>query len=266
MPSQRQPFFGLPRETITVAGFGLRMLDALPDREIGQHGHAEAHAVLALSGRYVSDAAPGDEGSMLIYNPPGLVHRDRFAAHHGSITGRFIGLTIGADVQRSLDEIAPPPARAIRIADPAALAMVAQAWRLAASDHADQMLDAEFSCLSFMAEASGYAAHERHAPRWVATARIMLAEARAVPLTIGALAGAAGVHPVHFARVYRAVTGESPGVAQRRLQVGRAAAAVRHTRRTLADIAMDHGFSDQPHMTRAFRSVLGVTPGALRRG
>ncbi|MES2742202.1 MAG: AraC family transcriptional regulator [Pseudomonadota bacterium] len=32
----------------------------------------------------------------------------------------------------------------------------------------------------------------------------------------------------------------------------------------MADVAASAGFADQPHMTRLFRSVLGVTPAQLR--
>ena len=69
--------------------------------------------------------------------------------------------------------------------------------------------------------------------------RAMLAEARAQPVTVSALARSAGVHPVHFARVYRAATGETPGEARRRFQVSRAASAVSQTRESLAEIASE---------------------------
>jgi AraC family transcriptional regulator len=34
--------------------------------------------------------------------------------------------------------------------------------------------------------------------------------------------------------------------------------------RTLAEIALETGFSDQSHLTRVFRRVTGRTPGAMR--
>jgi transcriptional regulator GlxA family with amidase domain len=37
------------------------------------------------------------------------------------------------------------------------------------------------------------------------------------------------------------------------------------TRRSLAEIALDAGYSDQAHMTRDLRAVLGATPSLVRR-
>lgn len=44
---------------------------------------------------------------------------------------------------------------------------------------------------------------------------------------------------------------------------GRAVAA--HDGPPLAELAADHGYADQAHMTRAFRRWLGITPAGLRR-
>jgi AraC-like DNA-binding protein len=35
--------------------------------------------------------------------------------------------------------------------------------------------------------------------------------------------------------------------------------------KSLADVAIETGFADQPHFTRTFSRVLGVSPGAWRR-
>ncbi|MEO1086944.1 MAG: AraC family transcriptional regulator, partial [Acidobacteriota bacterium] len=37
------------------------------------------------------------------------------------------------------------------------------------------------------------------------------------------------------------------------------------SRRPIADIAVEAGFSDQSHLTRAFKAAFGITPGAWRR-
>jgi AraC family transcriptional regulator len=36
-------------------------------------------------------------------------------------------------------------------------------------------------------------------------------------------------------------------------------------RNSLAEVALDTGFSEQSHFTRAFRAATGVSPGAWRR-
>ncbi|WP_166443069.1 AraC family transcriptional regulator [Phragmitibacter flavus] len=51
-------------------------------------------------------------------------------------------------------------------------------------------------------------------------------------------------------------------IAHRRIQ---AAMEALHGSATLADIASQHGFSDQSHLTRQMRKLTGMTPGQVRR-
>ena len=79
------------------------------------------------------------------------------------------------------------------------------------------------------------------------------------------LALEAGVHPVSFARSFRAAHGTSPGEYLRRLRVEWAAEQIRTTQLPLAEIALDAGFSDQSHLSRVFKMAYGQTPSAWRR-
>ena len=81
---------------------------------------------------------------------------------------------------------------------------------------------------------------------------------------IDALARGVGAHPVYLARGFRERFGCSLQSYVLRVRLGRAADLVRDATRSLADIAVEVGFADQAHMTRAFRSYYGRTPGAFR--
>jgi AraC-like DNA-binding protein len=52
-------------------------------------------------------------------------------------------------------------------------------------------------------------------------------------------------------------------VAEQRLRL--ALALLPCGERTLADVALEAGYADQAHFTRAVRAATGRTPGALRR-
>jgi AraC-like DNA-binding protein len=69
----------------------------------------------------------------------------------------------------------------------------------------------------------------------------------------------------HFARAFKHTFGEPPHafVVRRRLEV--AAGHMLHTDLSLRDIAVECGFTDQPHFTKRFRKVMGQTPAAWRR-
>jgi len=76
------------------------------------------------------------------------------------------------------------------------------------------------------------------------------------------LADQAHVSPFHFARQFRATVGLPPHQFVLRQRVQRSLRLIKAGKLPLAQIAVESGFHDQPHFTRAFRRVLGTTPGA----
>jgi AraC family transcriptional regulator len=83
-------------------------------------------------------------------------------------------------------------------------------------------------------------------------------------LTLDELGQEAGVHPVHLSRVFRKCLGEGVGEYVRRLRIKAACKQMLAPRSNLAEVAMQTGFADQSHFTRAFRQVTGMSPGAFR--
>ncbi|MFY8105456.1 MAG: helix-turn-helix transcriptional regulator, partial [Elstera sp.] len=69
----------------------------------------------------------------------------------------------------------------------------------------------------------------------------------------------------YFCQAFRNTFGRSPHayLIWRRLE--RVQQILRTTDRSLSDVALECGFSDQPHLTRLFRQNFGVTPGEWRR-
>lgn len=92
-----------------------------------------------------------------------------------------------------------------------------------------------------------------------------LADARYFePLTVRDLARAARLSPAHFSREFRRAFGEAPHqyLLTRRLE--RAAALLRTTDRTVADICFMVGLGSVGSFTTSFRRMFGVTPTAYR--
>ena len=106
---------------------------------------------------------------------------------------------------------------------------------------------------------------ERKRPRWLPQVRELLQARFAANLTYEVVAAAAGVHPVHLARVFRRHCGCTLGDYVRQLRVNFAARQLITTEEPLAGIACSAGFSDQSHFTRAFKRQTGMTPAAFRR-
>ncbi len=79
-------------------------------------------------------------------------------------------------------------------------------------------------------------------------------------ISLDTLASVTGVSPFHLARLFRAQTGLPPHAYLVHVRL-------RHAKRLLArgesiiDTALATGFTDQSHLTRWFKKIMGVTPG-----
>jgi AraC family transcriptional regulator len=78
------------------------------------------------------------------------------------------------------------------------------------------------------------------------------------------LARETGVSEYHFIRCFKASFGASPYQFVIRMRLDRAVEMVCKSSVPLSEVAVSCGFSDQSHMTRAFRKILGATPGTIR--
>jgi AraC family transcriptional regulator len=124
---------------------------------------------------------------------------------------------------------------------------------------------------SLLAELLGAVAHPRRAagkgaPPWLARVVENLRAECCRRLTLDGLAREAGVHPVHLSRVFRRCTGRGIGEYVHRLRIRAACEQMLEPEKPLAEIALEAGFADQSHFTRAFRCVTGMSPGAFRAG
>jgi AraC family transcriptional regulator len=102
-------------------------------------------------------------------------------------------------------------------------------------------------------------------PVWLRQTQEILHADPATHWSLGAMAEAAGVHPVTLARAFRKVYGCSMGEYLRRLRIGRAARQLAESTAPLAEIALAAGFADQSHFSNVFRRQIGMSPSAFRR-
>ena len=94
--------------------------------------------------------------------------------------------------------------------------------------------------------------------------RELLVDRLADNLRLDDLARVAELSRFHLIRLFRQRFGVTPFAYQRHLRVERAREALRHGG-SLADTATELGFADQSHLGRAFRHVMGATPGQYRQ-
>ncbi|HEY2068169.1 MAG TPA: AraC family transcriptional regulator [Rhizomicrobium sp.] len=213
----------------------------------GPHGHADAHFMLITSGCYETAASDEPGGNLLIYNPPGTWHDDRF---HGG--GAFFTITVPDGA----------PAGPIRLID--GHMTMRRALREVAEWTGDSAPIAEALCWELVGAANG-AAPARSRPKWLTEACDYLRDNASASVDLRDVSRAMGVHPVHLTRTFRAFLRCTPGEYLRAWRLDRAASSLTEGLRSLAQIAFDNGFTDQSHLSRHFRRAYGVSPGEYRR-
>jgi AraC-like DNA-binding protein len=83
-------------------------------------------------------------------------------------------------------------------------------------------------------------------------------------MDLAMLAAVAGLSIHHFARGFKQSTGVTPHHYLTQKRVERAQDMLVHSALSLSEVAYAVGFSDQSHLARHFRQMLGITPGQFR--
>ena len=88
-------------------------------------------------------------------------------------------------------------------------------------------------------------------------------------LALEELAAVAGYSVFHFARMFRASTGQTPAAYVREVRMARAAQLLADAQLsfwTVAEVGAAVGYASPPAFAAAFRRVWGVSPSRYRRG
>ncbi|MFA6174539.1 MAG: helix-turn-helix domain-containing protein [Kiritimatiellales bacterium] len=85
-------------------------------------------------------------------------------------------------------------------------------------------------------------------------------------ITLDDLAQKAHLSKRHFQRIFTECLGRSPIDHLLHVRVQKAAELLRHSSRTITEIAFDCGFSDSNYFTRQFGQIMNQSPGQYRNG
>jgi AraC-like DNA-binding protein len=83
-------------------------------------------------------------------------------------------------------------------------------------------------------------------------------------MDLAELAAVAGLSVYHFARAFKQSAGVTPHHYLVRRRVERAQEMLAHSDLPMSEVALATGFSDQSHLARLFRQLVGMTPGQFR--
>lgn len=254
-------FFGEHLRSVSAHGYRVDLrIATLPPEQVQAHSHEDAHFVLALDTGYRSLAhdplTPSGQAfgpGALVWNPPGVEHRDCFDV----AGGRFLSVSF------------MPPAGA-RHGDPMRLRGVAQstARRLVGATArfapGDELIIENLALDLAGSALSSAELDEDPAPEWLWRAREIIGDLATRPgMEVRNVAAEVGVHPVSLARRYRRHYRQSPAAAIRQTRADHAASLIAQGA-DLASLADETGYADQSHMTRDFTTIYGLTPARYR--
>jgi AraC family transcriptional regulator len=231
-------------------------------RAVPRHQHELAYVTVMLHGDYLE----GDRGKLqevepltAVFNPSGVEH----VTVIGPAGASFFTIELRHEHLRQMDVRLPQATHF----DRGAGKLLWPGLRLY-SDFKRQTADRlvlESHVLELLGAIASFAAAEKSVPRWFLRVKERMHGEFSDDLTMRDLAGEAGVHPVHLARVFRAIERTTPGDYLQRLRVRAACRLLRQIDCPLAMMAAECGFSDQSHFTRVFRKFTATTPAKFRR-
>ena len=216
--------------------------------------------------RYRRSVHLAPRGSVVLINP-GEMHTGEAATEHGWMY-RMLYPDISL-LQRAASEMAgkqqdipffPSPV----VDDPPLAAQLLQLH--AALENSPSALERDSRFLWVFTQLIARHADSHASPQpirgqqtWVQQVREYLEDHYAENVSLEQLAGFVNVSPFHLLRVFRDVVGLPPHTYLTQVRVRRARQLLQASLRP-AEVALAVGFSDQSHLTRHFKALVGVTP------
>ena len=257
-------FFGRTVAVRRVPGLRLAEVHYPPGLTIPRHDHELASLCVVLAGTYderVGSRQRTYRDNTVVLHPDGEHHND---SHHSKV--QLLSVEVESSRLASLREAVPV---LVESADHAGGKIAWLGAALAREFHNPEAVSAlviESLVLEILVESCRRVGHsEGRAPRWLVRAQEFLRAHFTRPVTLAEIASAAGVHPAHLTRSFRQHYGHTVGSHVRQLRLEAARSQLGNTQRTLAEVAVACGFSDQSHLTRLFHAAYGITPARFRR-
>jgi AraC-like DNA-binding protein len=241
----------------------------------GRHAHETYTLGVIESGveefEYHGSLLRAGPGTVALLNPE-VVHTGQAAVPDGwSYRVFYPEVAVVADIAAELGGPAGLPSFPQTVVSDAPSARLLRAAHLAA-ERGDRLASSSLLRTALAVLLTAYAAtapggpvrRPSRAPSAVARTRELLSERLADPPSLDELSALTGLPPFALLRAFRAETGLPPHAYLNQLRV-REARGLLDEGVAPALVAARTGFADQAHLTRHFKRVVGVPPGAYQR-
>lgn len=232
-----------------------------PATTLAPHAHARAYFCFVVRGGYRETAGLYEREcspSSVVLHPAGETHANQFAAASWLFRVEVDDAWVARLREYGVRDVAPAEAHG------GPLSVIATRL-FRESRTRDSLMPLMIEALTLELAIGMARRSDDRAPEWLPRVEDYLHAHLAEQLRLDDLARAAGVHPGHLTRVFRARHGCSIGEYARRLRVERASRELVDTNTPIAEVAASAGFADQSHFSRVFARVTGVSPARYRK-
>jgi AraC family transcriptional regulator len=230
-----------------------------PGQRLALHEHEKAYVSFLLSGSYVEMVRREERICLpgtVIWHPRTETHADQFRSEGGHLLDLEFDCAWLDDATQESKSASQPHISCGGL--PYALGL--RIYR-ELSTYSHSFEDAATELLGFFFTGP----FERRPPAWFNQALQICNEIEEQQLSLGSLALAVGVHPVHVARSFRRFLGYTFGDHLAKIRIRNAFRLLVNSRTPIVDVAYACGFADHAHLCRAFKQSTGLTPSAFRR-
>ncbi|NSL86861.1 helix-turn-helix transcriptional regulator [Chitinophaga solisilvae] len=250
-------YFGNEQQFNEDDSFKLNITIYQPETHIHEHYHENAYLSLLINGSYEevskgrdTEIAPGE----ILFRPAGYSHANNF--HHTG--GKCLNIEFKEEWLRRAEvfRILPDKAAVYKAGTFDYL------YRLLYAFSNNNIVNSEEYMLLWLSEFNTEKIPERLP--WLPQVKAILENEFEVHHTIKSIAARVFVHPVYLARAFKEREGITIGDYQLKMRLRKAAALLFTTTLPVTDIAFTAGFSDAPHLVRAFRANYHTTPHKFR--
>ena len=244
------------RRTADAGSFLVEVFYTPPNTYAPFHVHEQTTVVVPLSGYFVENtfkrSVQGKPGAVIVETPESP-HEDLY----GPCGGSNLRLWMSPELQRFVECEAH-----------------GRSGHVGAHEIARSMTENMGDLLLLECAALEILGFVNNGPEWTprcrpAFLRDIVANLRAnadIGRDIATIARDADVSPIRLVRTFRRTYGISLARFMRVLQMQRALSLLLDPAISLSAVAIEAGFSDQSHMTRAFAQTYGATPASMRVG
>lgn len=256
-------FYGVTRKSMDSESFAFVEINDFQNSNVPKHTHESAHFFFIINGKYEANVKGINKlcsSLTTLFHPAGTTHKDHFKSENG----HFLTVSLKPDINKMLFEELNFFKHSV-IFNSSEISWIGKKIlrEIYSSDNLSEIV-LEGLANELLVYSTRNLRKLHKPPPWLKTAYELINDCCLEEITISEIADTVGVHPIHLARTFRQFFDCSPGEYLRLCRIDYAANLLLTSKKSLSEIALLSGFSDQSHFTHSFKRNVGFTPKSFR--